>query len=464
MITAFNSDRYFKKLVCTQEVIDLSKFVRLPGGGTHDIYRLSENAPFLVKIMQRSIGQDVEQLETICEDLNNKYRKLYDIFDESRCLVEKRYVKQIKLHDSDQHQYAIISLVAFDDCFQSTEKFGFITQSIEMNECLIQKYNDKFHIMNHSLLGASQAPVDIENFLLFQSSFRPIFTLLDTDVSLQIAMKEFLEKYRNYYKNTNELMDNTGIDNVLFYKKEDTWHYKIGSVIKNVTGTMINEMIKNIAQKPEMVQETFESHWAPIFFAITWLRALNATAAKLGMERIIDNVIISSQDSHNLANIHLTQPWNERAIAHAEYGAFTTALEYFNKHKETEKEHNTRCRDILGTCYYKHLQNSTSLPPQQEIQAFFALLADTNNHFPEARKAETSEAIQGLNSILQKYDLPSLLVTLNKALQRFESLPEQERTNNITPLIYSSNTDASIYLGESPGECQKNDQRKNGLK
>src|SRR4029078_10503090 len=136
---------------------------------------------------KESIGQELQALDSEVHHLIDKYNLLYQIFGESRCLVEYRLVHSIKENSESLPKHAIISLVEYDKCFDSNEKFGFVTESIESHENQIKDNLLKYHQMNLSLLGdsASRVPFDSEVFLYFHKSFKSIFQLLETEKSLQ---------------------------------------------------------------------------------------------------------------------------------------------------------------------------------------------------------------------------------------------------------------------------------------
>ncbi len=405
----FRGLEHLKELPMNNGAIDLSKLIKMPGGGTHDIYRIGDNPTFLLKVVRDSIGNENDVLQQKLTNLTIKYAELYKTFGEDRCLVEKRCIHLIKEKEGAFPQNAVVSFVAYDNCFKNENKFGFNTEAVETMEHKIKANPLKYHLMNKSLMGDKKSDISfsLEDFLLFHESFRPIFSKLESEPSLQAVMKEFLEKFRSYYKQTDQLMDFTGLDNVVFYKEGEKWQYKVGSVIKHETGKHSREMIRAIDADPSIVQKSFKN-WTPIFFVPSWVRILNATAAKLGMEKIVEDITVSQKDSENLSRMFEMLSLNERAVFSVQDKEFEEALRLFKQYQSTEKDHDTRVRYFLGVNYCRNLQNQEAKRPKQEIKAFLELLMDPKNVYPEPEKAKVDSVIHELQAKLLSATLEDL--------------------------------------------------------
>jgi hypothetical protein len=306
----------FEQFLTENGAIDLSKLIQLPVGSTHRIYKIPGNDNILLKVVIDSMYDDANIQKNKLRDLTEGYAKLYEIFGENRCLVESRFIRKIKDPNNPESQQAILSLVKFDKCFQSEHKFGFNTESVESNEKRLKGNAAQYHAMNMVLLGNKiNLPFNEEDFLKFHDSFRPIFAQLDAEPGLREAMREFLVKFKEYYDKTGNLLDLIGFDNVLFYKDEnDSWQYKIGAVLKGLTREKTVQIIHEIDSNPTVVQSSFEN-WVPVFYMPSCLRILNATAEKVGMGKIVDDITISQQDSENLYNMYEMLSLYERVFS-----------------------------------------------------------------------------------------------------------------------------------------------------
>ncbi len=413
---------YLSTLPRINDAIDLRQFTELQGGGTHNIYRLNENSRFLLKVMKKTIGNDLETLEKDLAELTGKYELLYQVFDVTRCLVERRFIEQVYVSEQLASKKTIVSVVQFDDCFQSKEKFGYNISGVESNEIDINENLSKYHSMNLGLLSSehSTEKFDLEDFLVFEDSFRSIFKMLDEDESLREAMKDFLVRFKIFYKKTDLLMDIRGKDNVLFYKDVSGWKYKIGSVIKHETGDATRKMLQEISTNPSAVNDSFQN-WTLIFYVPSWARALNATAKKLEMDKIVENINLSMKDSQNLAKIHNVLPSSHRAPYYAANGRFEEALEFFDESEKTSSSHNSWIRDFLGTEYWGWIKNEDiNQTETNRIATFLGLLVDPKNEFSPDRCDIIRPAIEGLLSLLQDFGSidPNMKEASESMLQR----------------------------------------------
>lgn len=405
-----DSEVFLKDLAGQDGTIDLSSLKKIGGGGTHDVYRSDKHSNLLLKIMKHSIGKDDIELAKNLQKLDEQYSQLYKIFDQgqSRCIIEKRSIQSIKTRYSDQsYKKAIISVVPFDSCFEiKKDKFGFNVKSAELDGKLISSKRYLYDRVNRSLLSDYEKPDSyvMRNYPLLNKEFDQIFKLLDTDESkesLAKAMREFLTKYKAFYKQSDMLLDTIGFDNVLFYKSEGIWQFKVGSVIKHDTGALTKRTLKEINNNPAIVNESFE-YFTSIYFMPACIRALNACAEKLGMGRIIEDIVINEKTINILSEMHNQLGEAHRIINYIEHREFSTALKLYNQYIATEKSYNTGLRDMMGTLYWEFIKNGGKESSKEEIEIYLKFLCDERNEFPDSRKKIVQEAIDGLNHSLEK--------------------------------------------------------------
>ncbi|MBI5447956.1 MAG: hypothetical protein HY939_04435 [Gammaproteobacteria bacterium] len=378
--------------------LNLAILKKLGGGGTHDIYKSEKHPELLLKVMRDTIGHDRAELSEHLQTLGEQCAVLYETFGSSRCIVEERSIQSLKLSDAnDSPKIAIVSVVPFDPCFESKEKFGFNVKSAELDGILIESKRYLYGKINRSLLGNAEdpSPYVMRNYPLLNKTFESIFKLLDTDESLVVAMREFLTKYKSFYQKTGILLDTIGFDNVLFYKVEDVWQFKLGSVIKHDTGALTKKMLDEMTQNPAAATQSFKA-FTSIYFMPACIRALNACAAKVGMEKIVDDIILDEKISNALAKIHLQLEKSSQIINYAEHGKFVKALELYRHLVPDGKSDETELRDFMGTLYWDYIKKGGEASSREEVDAYLKILRDERNTFPEFRQAMVKEAIEGL--------------------------------------------------------------------
>lgn len=397
---------YIAALPRISSAIDLSQFMTIPSGGTHNIYKISRFPGFLLKVVRQTAGISSEMLTKNLIKLKENYGQLYEVFGLERCLVERRFVEQVQWPERPIQENAIVSVVRFEPAFQNKEKFGLNFGVIEADEIKINANLSQYHAMNLGLMGteASFKDFDLEIFLIFDPSFREIFKMLDENESLRTAMKDFLIRFKTYYERTDRFMDLRGKDNVIFFKTKTGWAYKVGSVIKHETGEGMRKMLGEISINPSSINDSFEN-WTLIFHVPSWARGLNAIAKKLGMDRIIDNITFSPEDSENLAKIHMSLSFSDRSIYYAENGHFDPALKFFEEFKKTEYSHKTWIRDLLATSYWSYAQKKeVDQLEKEKVEIFLRLLIDPRNVFPANRYDIVRSSIEGLLSQLSELE------------------------------------------------------------
>ncbi|MDP3705193.1 MAG: hypothetical protein Q8R24_04710 [Legionellaceae bacterium] len=299
-------ESFLKEITGPNGSIDLSTLKPLGGGGTHDIYRSDKYPGLLLKVMRDTTRMKDDERAEHLDKLTGQYSALYEAFGESRCIMEKHSIQSIQSDTNELPQQFIVSVVPFDPCFGSDEKFGFNVESEELNETLIQSKRYLYEMTNKSLLGSNEKsnPYVIRNYPLLNKNFDKIFKLLDTEPSLLAPMREFLTKYKSFYKESGILLDTIGFDNVLFYKNDEGWQFKLGSVIKHDNGALTKEMLEKIVENPATVKESFE-YYTSVYYMPACIRALNACAEKVGIEKIIDDISINDKTIDTLAQMHV---------------------------------------------------------------------------------------------------------------------------------------------------------------
>lgn len=401
---------FLNEITKSDGTIDLSTLKKFGGGGTHDIYRSDKCPGLLLKVMRRTVGNNSTELSEHLQKLNEQYSVLYKAFGESRCIIEKRSIQSTKSSDTDTPQQAIVSVVPFDLCFDSKEKFGFNVQPAELDGVLITSKRHLYGEVNRSFLGKNESPKPyvIRNYPLLNTKFKDIFKLLDTEESLKVAMREFLTKYKLFYKKEGILLDTIGFDNVLFYKDSDNnWQFKMGSVIKHDTGALTKKMLDEIIKNPAIVNESFE-YFTSIYFMPACIRALNACANKVGIDKVIDDIIVDDKTIDALAKIHMQMKKSDQGLNYAEYGNFSKALELYRQYIPDEKSDDTRVRDLMGTLYWDFIKKGGKETSRDEIEGYLNLLRDERNKIPNDRKKIVAEAIEGLEKKILSYEAKPL--------------------------------------------------------
>lgn len=395
-------ESFLKDITDSDGVIDISKLEKIGVGGTHDIFRSKLHPELLFKVMRETAGKNTDELGRHLQMHDDLCEVLYETFNTSRCIVEKRSIKNIKnLNSNNEATAAIVSVVPFDSCFESKEKFGFNVTPVELDPCLIESRRHLYQTANKELLGDKQVKPSsyvMKNYPSINPQFEKIFKLLDTEPSLAAIMREFLTKYKTFYKRSGILLDTVGLDNVLFYKDTNGWQFKLGSVIKHDSGALTKKTLQEIKDNPAIVHES-PLYSTSIFLMPACIRALNVCAEKVGIGKVIDDIVLDDNTINILASMHEQLGKDHRIMSFAEHGEFTKALQLFNLYITEEKEYDTRLRDMMGTKYWEHIKKGGQPSAPEEVTTYLDMLRDARNNFPDFRKKIVEEAITGLNEL-----------------------------------------------------------------
>lgn len=104
------------------------------------------------------------------------------------------------------------------------------------------------------------------------------------------------------------------------------------------------------------------------------------------------------QESYQLDEVH------NNIINYAKDGEFSTALKLYNEYIVTEKSHNTKLREMLGTLYWDFVKKGRKVSSRKEIESYLKMLCDDRNKFPDSNKIIVEESIDGLKKKIQSLE------------------------------------------------------------
>ncbi|KTC92379.1 hypothetical protein OQJ15_11630 [Fluoribacter dumoffii] len=427
--------------------IDLGKAERIAEGGTHVLYRFPDS-PVVVKLMK----QNPNPLEL--EELEKKYAVLYECFDKdgkNRCIREHHITLPVSLPGKDP-QNAALSIVPYEECFQSKVKFDFKIEPAELDPYLTEHQKSLFDKSNKALIhkedsGGQFEPKDYE---VIDPRIGGILQRLDSDPQLREVMGEFLTHYRDFYQKTNIILDAMGWENILFYKDEQgDWQFKIGSAIKHDTGKYTNELFNALHSGMEVNLNDF-FNLTHAYFSPANIRAVNVCAMKLGLAPVIHDVMIDSSDLFKVSHA-LSVP--ERMLAYARHGDFTKMEEIL---LDNEPQLHFSLRDfwayaLIADEYIKHGQPPKALKNYLDIVYKFPVASSEN-------KAEVKQISDSKTAILDRKSLHEKKIMLHEELKRavppYPSITatggKQESTATVTHNYKKQLQEARTELTEYP--------------
>jgi len=278
--------------------IDFRQLHMIGHGGTNDVFIYLQNPTFVIKLNRAVLEKlrSFEQAELLpearkmadeyVEGENSKSKQLYKHFGREHCLIEKVMIQRISINKDDilQNIEGIISIQKASDIFKDQNRKDFSIGYIEQ-DLSVEDNKEVYDKMNKSLLCNDE--FNESDFLKFNEKIRPIFELVDQDKEFGNTLKEFLLKFKNYFKESGRFIDLVGQENVLFYYKDGKWSFQLGSVLKNETKEAMKKILDVLEENPESLNHNEEMR-NQLMNQLAFIRLLNATGLKVGIGKIID--------------------------------------------------------------------------------------------------------------------------------------------------------------------------------
>lgn len=264
------------------------------------------------------------------EALEQKYAVLYDCFDrdgKQRCIREQHISHGVFVDGKELD--AALSIVPYEPCFQSTVKFDFKIEPVEFDPYLMEQKQGVFKKAHNALITNNGTKVDFDYGLL-DERIGDIVHRLDSDESLRSVMGEFLHHYRDFYQKTNIILDAMGYENILFFQDNSgEWQFKIGSAIKHDTGKQTQELF-TVVHSGGTIDWTDLVNYTHAYLSPANIRAVNICAMKLGLDPVITDVSIDTED---LFKISQQLSVGQRMHSCARHGDFEQMNKIFEENK-----------------------------------------------------------------------------------------------------------------------------------
>lgn len=265
--------------------IDLTKMKKIGQGGHQDVFVLKdEPSHFVIKVNRASLKmKSNERLEKYKTD-NAAYQALHNSF-EDHCTVEQLLLRDVA--DDSGTKKAIISVADFEVGFQKDSKLGLQATDFEWNDVAIAKNLDAYDDMLKSVLFSQNAPsFNLPILEAMNPKVAKIVNLIKQEPAFRDAIKEFLTKFKEYFNKTGQYLDIAGRDNIIFFKDDKGWTFKLGTVIKTETAKKFENSL-NWLQNGSKETEESGNHMSMLRYCFHWTKTLNTLAMMVGMDRVI---------------------------------------------------------------------------------------------------------------------------------------------------------------------------------
>jgi hypothetical protein len=389
--------KFFNELPRKNELenqpIQLSSLRLLAEHGSHEVFEDPSQSGFVFKVFKISKGRDLDELSSNASEIAKNYSYLYDAFEEHA--MQEVHLPATLLYPGGSIITAKVSVQAFDSCFEAEDKFEFKTRYTEKNVHERRENSSLYQYFNKiGLQRGAAVPIDVLNFI------PEIYSLVkeaQRDNSLKTCLKDFLNRFRTFYNNTGTFIDLSGKENVLFYKKDGAWDYKVGSVLKGENKELLNESINLFLE--DGTKYTQERLRLVLENALPWVRALNCCAAFLGIRPIIIDINFSDTLLCKLDNYEDT--CKELSIVYdAKKGDFKRVFQNYNEYKELNSTQGSETRLQIVKRYWEYVSGLKNEGAKanyiQYLEPVKSLISDPRTSDYMIDRVQARAAIEGI--------------------------------------------------------------------
>jgi len=266
--------------------IDLTKMKKIGWGGTQDVFVLKDGSPFVIKVNRKSLKMNNKERLKKYETDNAAYQKLHDFFKD-HCTVEQLLLRDVA--DDSGTKKAIISVADFEAGFKKESKLGLQDSDFGWNDVTVARHLGAYDDMLKSLFFLEEAPLfDQKTLEAMNPKVVKIADLIrqEEEPTFRNVLKEFLTIFKEYFNETRQYLDIAGTDNIIFFKDEDGWTFKLGTVIKEETAKEFEKSLDWLHKGSKETEES-KNYMSILRYCFHWTKALNTLAKMVGMDRVI---------------------------------------------------------------------------------------------------------------------------------------------------------------------------------
>jgi hypothetical protein len=271
-------------------------FTEIGSGGSHVVYERSSSDSFVVKVPHdylqppdpsRAGGADHRlRLERKVEAITEAYQQLYRHFGLEWCIPQQAFVVPIQLAPETAPSTGYAFLQRKEPAFGRPDLVRIDTPyfELQLDEGRIDRA--AYRRMNVTLLGTAEP--DVSDYIALNPHIPPCMELIERDPSFRDLIRAFLQKFKGYVEQVDEIIDLVGQYNVFAFADHGEWTMRIGSVIKG-------QRHSDLPTSPAMLQRVggdgpvlSRQERLLLLNGVAVYRLVNALAVRAGMGRLMD--------------------------------------------------------------------------------------------------------------------------------------------------------------------------------
>ena len=319
-------ESFIDKLKNNNWIINFDIMEQINHWWTHNVFDPNKSGNFIVKINKTAYNESLKENENwqlnensrkmandFINDRNKKFDALYKSFWIENCLYER--FKLVKI----QYQGNVIECPIVIQEKSDLYWKGPIDFPAKYIESISDEDKTSYEQLNNKLL-TNQSNIDqkidltqqddalmCKNNTKLQNFINDI--MKNENLNLKNKVEEFLERIKDHYENTWEIIDLVGENNVIFYQEWEKRNFKIWSVIKATWENEVNYTLNLLwsdnqdilrqgiqeSQKDKEARKAINN----LNNILAYTRILNYLWIKLGKGKII-NINLSEKQIKNL--------------------------------------------------------------------------------------------------------------------------------------------------------------------
>jgi hypothetical protein len=272
-------------------------------GGSHVVYERAASDPFVVKVPHEylqppdpsRIGEPDHRLglEREVDAITEAYEQLYRHFGLEWCIPQRPVVIPIQLtpEAAPFTGYAFVQKKELAFGHPDLVRIDTPYFELQLDEGGIDRA--AYHRMNAAVLGTAEP--DVSDYVALNHQIRPCMELIGRDPSFRDLIRTFLQAFKGYVEQVDEIIDLVGQYNVFAFPEHGQWTMRIGSVIKGQRHSGLPTspaMLRRIGgHGPRLPRQ----ERLLLLNGLAVYRLVNALSIRAGMGRLMDLRMESDQ-------------------------------------------------------------------------------------------------------------------------------------------------------------------------
>jgi hypothetical protein len=293
-------------------------------GGEHFVYSAKDHPDSVIKVSTQTLKQIINYnrqhalpLDGIPEEArgyateylrieSDRLQKFRSHFGNEHVLNQRKYLMQVPVNETilkaiykgsstdtpqTQEAWAVVTIQQRADEISDPEHLSVTASYAEFSQDRDNpEYQEDYKHVTDTLLQPKEGstPFNRVAFLKLHPHLEPIIADADNDPELKKVLAEIVTRSVSYSNTTGETLDLAGGDNLVIFKKDGKWNYRLLDAMYPNGGHDTTKMIEDSRlafTKLAQGQEIDQRERNLLLNTVNYARAINGFAAYLGLDQ-----------------------------------------------------------------------------------------------------------------------------------------------------------------------------------